>query len=535
MARQYFVDSNNGSDSNDGSSAELAFRSLEKINSLILEAGDEVLLHRDSVFVGEFLHIRGSGSEEAPIVIRPYGDGDKKAVIDAQGSGQWFQDFGLQLDSDGHGVSGTVSSTVLLSDSEYIEIYDLEILNSGPDGDKVYNDLDVMCRSGVCVWAQNAGQINHIVLDELYIHDVIGNVYEKTLANGGIIFASGKAADEERTGIPKFNDIKITNNVIERTNRWGISFGYTAYWEKFLGKELSDEVMKTYGSTNVLIEENYVKDVGGDAITPKYTLSPLIQYNVSENACCQINYEDFTATDFQRVSAAIWPWKCKDALLQYNQAFNTLGGENGNNDAQAWDADHGQGTIYQYNYSYGNTGGAVMICDVDAYQSTFRYNISHNDGWGLIGVPNNPDAHIYNNTFIVAEGVPIIRENMQNGHALIENNIFYYIGDETRDEPWVSENKTYDNNLFVNYSDASLDNNAILINDKQVVFKQIPLDISSPIGDINHEIFSQYKLADDSPAKNMGKVISSEHTKVAEKDFFGIEIKNAPSIGASQS
>lgn len=51
--------------------------------------------------------------------------------------------------------------------------------------------------------------------------------------------------------------------------------------------------METYGSSNVVIENNYLNNVGGDAITTMYLDRPLIQYNVSEGAAAQINTKDY--------------------------------------------------------------------------------------------------------------------------------------------------------------------------------------------------------------------------------------------------
>ena len=52
--------------------------------------------------------------------------------------------------------------------------------------------------------------------------------------------------------------------------------------------------MEKYGSSNVVIENNYLNHVGGDAITTMYPDRPLIQYNVSENAAEQINTKDYS-------------------------------------------------------------------------------------------------------------------------------------------------------------------------------------------------------------------------------------------------
>lgn len=43
----YYVDSNGGNDSNEGTSEGKAFRTLDKVNALDLEPGDTVLLKKD--------------------------------------------------------------------------------------------------------------------------------------------------------------------------------------------------------------------------------------------------------------------------------------------------------------------------------------------------------------------------------------------------------------------------------------------------------------------------------------------------------
>lgn len=80
-----------------------------------------------------------------------------------------------------------------------------------------------------------------------------------------------------------------------------------------------------------------------------YIDRPVIQYNVSENAAAQINTTDYTDPQPQldangnpngkthtggRVAAGIWPWKCKNAVFQYNECFKTLNASKGNGDGQ---------------------------------------------------------------------------------------------------------------------------------------------------------------------------------------------------------
>ena len=144
----YYVSTVRGNDNNDGLSEGKAFYSLDKINDITLQPGDQVLLECGSVFEDGFLHIKGSGSEEAPIVIDNYGEGNLP-VISTNGEGVWYQDYGKRLDSTGHKYKGYVSSSILLYDVEYIEIKNLEITNEAPKIEATYNALDVMNRTGV--------------------------------------------------------------------------------------------------------------------------------------------------------------------------------------------------------------------------------------------------------------------------------------------------------------------------------------------------------------------------------------------------
>lgn len=140
QGKTYYVDSENGKDTNDGLSEGKAFQTLNKVNDLTLGAGDRVLLKNGSVFEDQALHIKGSGSENAPIKISTYGDEkDGRPQINTNGHGQWELNYGHKLDNQNHKWHGTVSSSILLKDVEYIEIEGLEITNdrdSATDAEK---------------------------------------------------------------------------------------------------------------------------------------------------------------------------------------------------------------------------------------------------------------------------------------------------------------------------------------------------------------------------------------------------------------
>ena len=567
----YYVDSKDGKDSNAGTAENKAFQTLKKVNELNLEPGDTVLLKKGSVFEDQALKFtkEDSGTAEAPVKIYTYGEGEKPK-INTNGHGQWELNYGNPLDNQNHKWKGTVSSSILIEDTEYLEIEGLELTNdrkSATDTEqgKAYNDAYAMDRTGVAGVAKDNGTVDHIVLNDLYIHDVTGNVYNKHMTNGGIYFIVAKPTNEGETGIARYNDVQIRNCSLNKVNRWGIAVGYTYQWGQFETGELPDATMAKYGSSNVVIENNYLNHVGGDAITTMYLDRPLIQYNVSENAAEQINTTDYAQQQPRldangkeigkqdvgagRVAAGIWPWKCKNAIFQYNECFKTLNAASGNGDGQPWDADYGDGTNYQYNYSHGNTASTIMFCGGNSVNNTFRYNISQNEDMGpLDPAGNSGNCQVYNNTFYIKEGLNTIwhRSHGNGGPVDMENNIFYFAGNTPVNvKEWnPSGNKTYSNNLYYNVKNYPNDAAPVKVNAGTKVLENAgsgPDSVATDKAARKHEdptketVFDGYKLAENSPAINKGKVVVDRNGYTIDHDFFGHAITAVPEIGAAES
>ena len=576
----YYVDSENGNaDENaTGTSKDDAFKTLKQVNAVNLQPGDQVRFKRGSFFNGEALHFtkEDSGSADASVVISTYGDESAaRPQINTNGKGRWNLNYGNPLDNQNHKWKGEVSSCILIEDTEYIEINGLELTNNRatdkvPETDsngnvRDYNDAYAMDRTGVAGVAKDNGTVDHIVLNDLYIHDVTGNVYNKHMTNGGIYFIMEKPTNEATTGVARYNDVKIKNCYLDTVNRWGIAVGYTYQWGRFTNASLSDEVMSTYGASKVVIENNYLNNVGGDAITTMYCDNPLIQYNVSENAAKQINKTDYSQqqpsldangneTGKQdvgagRVAAGIWPWKCKNAIFQYNECFATLNASSGNGDGQPWDADYGDGTNYQYNYSHGNTASTIMFCGPQSINNTFRYNISQNEDMGpLDPAGNTGNCQVYNNTFYIKAGLNTIwhRSHGNGGPVTAENNIFYFAGSTPATvSNWnPSNNKVFDNNLYYNVSNYPTDANAVKVSAGTAVLVDAgsgPVAAAEDMQARLHEDptattkFDGYKLVANSPAINAGKVIVDRNGYSIDHDFFGHAITAVPEIGAAES
>ena len=579
----YYVSSTHGDDGNAGTDKGHPWKTLDKVNAIAtdLKPGDSVLLERGSTFRDQYLHIKDtSGTADAPITIADYGDASAKPVIAANGvkGSRWYQNYRASVGN--HQNKGTVSSAILLKDVSYITVKNLEITNDDPDvydpidtwkwtdtadsdGTKLDRSADRMDRTGVAGIAENGTTMSHVTLEGLNIHDVDGNIYNKHMANGGIYFMAHYARENKSAAdntwlqnhISRFDHITIKNNIVKDVDRWGIAVGYTAYLN-FIDAawgdgSIDDDLIAKYGQTNVTIENNYVKGAGGDAITLMYCDRPVIQYNVGDSVSKHMNDVDYPHDREHGgryggwVAAGIWPWRCKDPIFQYNEMYNNLNSEHGNGDGQAWDADYGDGTLYQYNYSYGNSFASLMICNQYAINTTFRYNISQNDRRGVFDLPSNgPGNHIYNNTVYIGKDSAVLT-GRSNSQAKFENNIFINATDTKKTETWNRGNQhggqTYDKNMYVNYANRpASDSNAVEVADVKTVLANAGHAPSAPKADgsvygRSGSEFDGYKPVDGSPAINAGKVISDMNDYAVTNDFFGNTIKGTPDLGAVES
>ena len=527
--RDYYISSLNGDNSNDATTEDKAWETLDKLVGIELQPGDRVLLESGSVFNG-FIHLKDvSGTKENPIEITKYG-GETKPIINGDGEGVWYQDYVQPMDNSGHRSKGYVSSTVLLYDTDFIKINNLEITNKSDDFDYLRESDKVsarMDRTGVAAIAKNGGTMESIYLEDLYIHDINGNIQDKHMNNGGIQMNVSKPDNEQQTGIARYDDIVIRGCHVKDVSRAGIVMGYTYNHGKFNGAAIDDETVKKYGHTNILIEENYVQNSGNDAICVMYSYRPLIQKNVSDRAGVDMLEYSY----WQNFCATIWPWKCKDAVFQNNEAFDTIGQNNG--DGQAWDIDWSDGTVYQYNYSHNNGGGAMLICLNEAYNGVFRYNISQNDLNSLITFQGNPLAKIYNNVFYVdgdrETRIHHPQPGKRGGQGYLANNIFYNISTGNPNDEWEPGNQQFTHNLYYGYDTTpNSDKFAITEDPKFINPGSSPTSSIGKVHDIS--VFDGYKVKEDSPVINSGIYVAGGN----DKDFFENIVGLVPDIGIQE-
>jgi len=376
----YYVDSVTGNDQNSGTSAGAAWKTLDKVNGRSFGPGDIILFKSGSKWTGQ-LWPKGSGTEQRPIVVDKYG-GEAKPILDGAGGAE---------------------ATVLLRNQEYWEINNLEITNTGRGRH---------LRRGVHVDADNYGDVHHIYLRFLTVHDVNGT--DAIKVNGGINYTSEGSSKPSR-----FVDLRIENNRIYHVDRSGI-FGASYHWVR----------SRWYPSLGVVVRGNTLDDIGGDGIVVVATDGALVENNVVSRA----NQRS------QGYNVGIWPWSADNTIVQYNEVYGTRGQRDGEGFDSDWNS---RNTLIQYNYSHDNDGGFLLICNQGNMNASLsagnhgtivRYNISQNDHHRGINIAGPvSESMIYNNTIFVGknEKVDLLLHSNWRGWArgtYLYNNIFYVEG-----------------------------------------------------------------------------------------------------------
>ncbi len=378
-ASSFYVDSAQGNDANAGTSRGRPWKTLEKINATDFHPGDRILLKAGSKWVGQLV-LHNSGSAGHPIKIDRYGDGARPRI-------------------DGE---GNVENVVQLQNVQQVELRNLELTNHG-DTEGV--------RRGVLIAAVDYGTAHHIVIGDLYIHDVNGT--NKKKETGGILFRTMGSTKPSR-----FDDLLIERNIIWKVDRSAIG----AQSNEFARS-------KWYPSHGVVIRDNYAEDIGGDGIVPWATDGALIEHNI-------VLHCNHRAGSY---NAGIWQWSTDNSLFQLNEAaftHTTLDGE-------GFDSDYNsRNTHFIYNYSHDNEGGFMLICtpvkrdEKENWGNTgtlIDYNISRNDHTRAINLQGADQTTVEHNAVYESAGdnVNIVQVTNWEGwskDAVFRNNTFAAAG-----------------------------------------------------------------------------------------------------------
>ncbi len=328
----YYIHAQHGDDARDGLSKETAWKSLANVNRHVFKPGDAILFAAGTVYEGQ-LAPQGSGKEGAPIKMDRYGDGANPVI---HGKGQ--KDY-----------------TLLLHNVEHWEVRNLEITNRGA--------ARKGGRRGVVVRAEDFGDCRGIILEGLVIHQVNGALEKRNRGGGSGIFLHN-GGENVKT---RFVNLQILNNWIHHCERNAINFAGNARrteWHPSLG---------------VVVRGNLIEHVPGDGIVVIGCEGALVEYNVIRKGVDLLPVGD--------AAAGIWPWSSDHTLIQFNEVSD----HRAKWDGQGFDADFNCiGSIFQYNLSFDNWGGFMLICNkgeslgeplnIGTKNTMVRYNLSINDG-----------------------------------------------------------------------------------------------------------------------------------------------------------
>jgi hypothetical protein len=349
-ATSYYVDSHTGNDANPGTSSSKPWLTLSRINTGSFKAGDKILLHAGGVWSGQ-LAPPSSGVAGSPIVIDRYGSGQRPRL-----NGE-----------------GKVDDVIYLHNLDEIEVRNLEVTNKA--------DMSSI-RRGVDILLDNFGIARHIVVADLYIHDIRGTNERKD--NGGIIFRTMGNRVPSR-----FDGLLIERNIVWRVDRSAIAaesyHAMRSHW---------------FPSLHVVIRDNYVEDVGGDGIVPWATEGAIIEHNIAR-------YCNSRAGSF---NAGIWPWSTDNSTFQLNEAAFTQTTKDG----EGFDSDYNsKNTLFKYNYSHDNVGGFMLICtpvkrnqqeNLGNSGTVIEHNISRNDHTRIFNLSGADHTTVEDNTIYVGPG-----------------------------------------------------------------------------------------------------------------------------------
>ena len=357
----YYVDAQTGNDAYSGFSPDRAWKTLRQVNMTTFNAGDSILFHTGQEWEG-MLCPRGSGEEGSPIVISKYGQGEMPKIHGGHADPVYFE--GIKT-----------IQTVLLYNQQYWVISDLEITNMP---DNLIEDFEDHCdekRRGIFVVAADTGELRGITIKNNYIHHVKGDDTKDFYGSGGIMIS---VLGKKKPSF--FNGVHILNNRVRMVNRTGI--GISSYWQrrprnKVYPSSWMDEMGDYQANLNVVIRGNDLESIGGDGIVPQTTFKATMEYNKVNGA----------ASRSEGYNVGLWAWNSDSALIQYNEVSNTMTVRDG----MAFDCDaYSAGNIYQYNFSYNNMGGFMLlhgysddVPDAMNVGHIIRFNISMNDGNSL--------------------------------------------------------------------------------------------------------------------------------------------------------
>lgn len=503
----YYI-SPTGNDTNSGNTPDDAWKSIEKINSMMLEPGSRIYFEGGSEFTGTLTLTQEDANDASnPIIISSFGNGKAKILA---GNG-----FGINIYNTGG-----------------IKINNLIVEGSGmytnqESGIQFYNDLP-----------------GDVKLENIEITncEVFG------FRNYGILIG----AYNKNSG---FKDVLIENNKVHHC----LDVGIGSYGEFIMNKT-------GYAHANINVRNCEVYEIMGYA-KGKHSGNGIVLSDVQQSV---IEYS--TVYNCGKGNTAcggpvgIWYWDADSVTIQHNEAYNISSGSGSGCDGGGFDMDGGvTNGIMQYNYSHDNDGGGYLVGQFTYARPMrniiVRYNISENDAatnggsvYLFNGDRNMSDIYVYNNTFYISEqstntssaAIKYSTWKPINDNINFYNNILYAANGADLVIIPKGYSAKLNGNLYYSSDNAKIVYQGISYNNLDAfrasgneMYSDAPTGIegdpqlnnpgSGNIIGFGNELrnLNAYQLLSESPAKDKGIKIESS---IGERDYYG----NLPLKGLSQ-
>ena len=184
FAATYYVDATNGNDSNNGTSPEIAWKTINKVNNSSFNSGDSILFKRGEIW-REQLTIPSSSSPGNPITFGAYGSGDNPIINGSDIIKEWTNYSGDIWEATCYtepdqvffdGTRGNKQTALGDVDSEFDWFWESDVLYvySTSDPDTAYTNPGVEATSRDYGIRTNAN-IDYIIIDNFQIERVETN------------------------------------------------------------------------------------------------------------------------------------------------------------------------------------------------------------------------------------------------------------------------------------------------------------------------------------------------------------------------
>jgi len=466
FAADYYV-SSTGNDANSGRSQTLAWRSLGRVNTAVLGAGDRVLLQGGATFTGMLAFDASDGGTPAsPLTVSSYGIG--RATIQASGT-------------DGISVYNRAA---------------FRIANVRVVGDRAAG------RSGISFYMDRTGiaPLPFIRIEDVEVSGFAQDGIQIGTWNGGAGFSDIRivrtlAHDNVRTGILTYADRPNVHRSV-----------YVGYARAFNNRGARGTGVNT-GSGIVL------GNVDGATI---------------ERSVAHHNGE---LCDASEGPVGIWTYDSTRVVIQHNESYANRTGGTADGGGFDLDQNVSSSTLqFNYSHDNDGAGYLLahrFANDVHS-NNTVRYNISENDGrrngYGAIEIwGRTVNAAIYHNT-VVLTTAPVVPRAFRLHNASIAgvrsagvrllNNLFYtpdYVrlvdisSDQTAANPLTSAGNAF-------YSPSQTLGNPGLT----AAFAGGTLDDAAWL-----ERVDAYRLTASSPLRDTGVDVRTFGVALSPRDFFG--------------